>query len=1037
MKRAVKITLISLASTLAAVVVVVAAAASVLMYVVFTPERLTPIVRKVAGEYVQCEHYLGEVDLTFWSTFPEFGVRVADVDLINPMPSAPNDTLLRAGSVVATVNVMALLEDSRLEIHDLILCDIMANAYVDTAGVANWDVFALPEDTTEDTDDTEGIHLPFDELHVDQAHIASNHLRYIDRQSDIEATIDGFGFAAEVESWDDIRLQLKTLAATARMEGETYLDSARLQLDVPVAVALDSMHFVLGDAELAVNDLRLGLCGWVSVGDTIAMDLHAKARKWDLEQVLALVPATYRDMLSDIEVSGRASLAADIVGRYSDTEMPLVDAQLELDDVRARYLPLPYTLRGVEGEADAHIDLNDTKRSYAQLRSLKAKTRKSKLSATGRIDEVLDDILLDLQLKADVHLPDVAYFLPEDMQVVGRAKGDVAAKIRLSDLTEMRLEKGTIRGDVDLRGIHYTQDDIVAKLPDNRLHFELPNRRRDAGPYKWLYARMQLAGLDAGMDDISATLGRSDLEVATADVLADGPLRARVHLTSEEKLLATMDSTLAATVTAPDLLADVRYDMQDTAQMPVVHATLHALAAEGHYDEYEGALADATLHADVAGTWQRPRAHATIATSSLQAKAGDLATVVTQDFAMEAAAAYDPTAGDNVLLQWDPKLNVKLHEGRVDTRMLLLPVIIPQIDFDYSNRHLHINRSNLHLGNSDFALSGDADQIKEWLTGEGELKGDFLFESDYTDINQLMAMFSAEEGSEEHPAEKTAPIDAAPSEKPAGDPFMVPTDMDVALTTKIGKADIFESHLNNVSGKLYVQDGKLVLDQMGFACKAASLQLTAMYRTPRKNHIYVGFDYHMLHVDIEELIDMIPQLEDMFPMLQVFKGQAEFHLAAETYTNAKYEPKMSTLRGACSLQGKDLVVLDNETFSTIAKYLMFKKKTENRIDSISAEATLYKDEIDVYPLCVQLDNYMVALGGRHYTDMTFNYDINVLRPIYLGVNVSGNLDDLNIKLAPCKFAQDFRPRWHGKVNEESANLRRTIRESMRKNVKIE
>ena len=80
---------------------------------------------------------------------------------------------------------------------------------------------------------------------------------------------------------------------------------------------------------------------------------------------------------------------------------------------------------------------------------------------------------------------------------------------------------------------------------------------------------------------------------------------------------------------------------------------------------------------------------------------------------------------------------------------------------------------------------------------------------------------------------------------------------------------------------------------------------------------------------------------------------------------------------------------------------------------------------------------MVALGGRHNTDMTFNYDINVLSPIYLGVNVSGNIDNLKIKLAKCKFAQDFRPHWYQKADTQSQEIRQRIKASMEKNVRIQ
>ena len=106
------------------------------------------------------------------------------------------------------------------------------------------------------------------------------------------------------------------------------------------------------------------------------------------------------------------------------------------------------------------------------------------------------------------------------------------------------------------------------------------------------------------------------------------------------------------------------------------------------------------------------------------------------------------------------------------------------------------------------------------------------------------------------------------------------------------------------------------------------------------------------------------------------------------------------------------------------------------MDSINAEVTIYKKEIDVYPLCAQVNDYMIALGGRHNTNMTFNYDINVLKPIYLGVNISGTFDDLKIKLAKCKFAEDFRPHWYQKADTQGRELRERIKKSMEKNVRI-
>ena len=441
---------------------------------------------------------------------------------------------------------------------------------------------------------------------------------------------------------------------------------------------------------------------------------------------------------------------------------------------------------------------------------------------------------------------------------------------------------------------------------------------------------------------------------------------------------------------------------------------------------------------------QAPRLKATLQSNQVAAQMPNVANLNTQQISIEAAARYNAKGGDNLLLKWNPRLSVSMQHTKVDLADWEQNIEIPEIDFAYTNRECKIEQSKLIIGNSDFALTGELRNIGRWLREKGTLEGEMTFISEQTDANELLALLSADQGSEEESTAQNDTTSASPTPSTDGDspseaaePFLVPTNVNLTLNTQIKKAHLFNQTATNLGGRIYVKDGTLVLEEMGFICNAAKLQLTAMYRTPRRNHIYVGFDYHMLDVNIQELVNMIPQIDSMMPMLRSFKGEAEFHLAAETYTNAQYQIKPSTIRGAASIFGKDLVVMDNETFSTISKLLMFSKKTENKVDSISAEMTIYKKEIDVYPFCVSIDNYMVALGGRHNLDMTFNYDVNVLSPIYLGVNVSGNLDDLNIKLAPCRFAKDFKPLFHRKVDTQSAEIRSMIRESMRKNVKIQ
>ena len=89
--------------------------------------------------------------------------------------------------------------------------------------------------------------------------------------------------------------------------------------------------------------------------------------------------------------------------------------------------------------------------------------------------------------------------------------------------------------------------------------------------------------------------------------------------------------------------------------------------------------------------------------------------------------------------------------------------------------------------------------------------------------------------------------------------------------------------MRNLGGRLHIKDGVLVLEEMGFISRAAKMQLTGIYRTPRRNHLYLGLDFHMTNIQIEELIKMVPEIDTILPMITSFKGKAEFHFAASAW----------------------------------------------------------------------------------------------------------------------------------------------------------
>ena len=918
MKKALKVITWTLVSVVMMVLLVITTAC----YLIFTPERLTPIVQQVATKFVTCEHEIGEVEVTFFSTFPYLGVEIHDVSLIHPIDSLAPDTLAAVETIVLSVQPFDAIRGD-IFIKQLAVEGITANIYVSADGRTNYDIIALSDTTEVVEDTTTGWRIQSIGWDEDMT-IHARSVSYRDDKNQIAASLHHTTIAlagVEKDTLLGVVLDVKAEQIDAFVQGEQYANHYQFQLHLPLW-ANSAEQIRIDNAICALNEYGITIDGEVGTpclsSGEYTMDVRLTTDDWQVKPLLALLPTSLTSSLKEIKIDGKAKADIVVQGVYNESQMPHLKARLLLQKGSARYQPLPYDLHHITLDATADIDLNAKQPSKVVIHHLSAKTKESQLKAKGTVNDLLGKMQIDVQMDVDAPLTDWTYFLPDSMLLTGKTKGTVNATIGLDDLLNMRIEKGVFTADVDLIDIHYAQDSLEVDLPIANAKLQIPNQSSH-----------------------KRRANRSSLSAA-------------IELNAQQAYMSMVD------------------EMEVSAQQ----------------------------------------------------------------LYLTASAAYNKK-GENILQQWNPRLVVDIKQGELNLpNRLPEKVYIPSIDFSYSNRKMAIQEAEVVMGRSDLSLKGEIRNIGRWLRHKAVLEGQLDITSTHCDANQLLEWFSAESGAEESEEVASEPIPEQQKDTTMT-PFLVPTDVNLALNTHIHEVEVFNQVAKDLKGGIYINDGTVVLDEVGFVCRAAKLQLTAMYRTPRANHLYVGLDYHMIDVDIDELLSIIPEVEQMVPMLSSFKGQAEFHLAAETYLNSQYQPKMSTLRGAASLTGKDLVVLDGETFSTISKLLLFSKKTENKIDSINAEMTIYKNQIDLYPLCVQMDNYMVALGGRHNTNMTFNYDINVLKPIYLGVNVSGTMDDLNIKLAKCKFAEDFRPHWYQKVDTQSLELRQRIKQSMERNVRIQ
>jgi len=1013
-------------------------AIGIVVWFVFTPEKLTPIVRTQAAKYITCKTEIGAVELTFFSTFPKFGLKVNRFVLVNPTPNAQSDTLVSVEELVGVVDVAAWWKRNEIVLNELRLSNGTVNAFVDSLGHTNFDI--VKPDTTAAPVDTTQSSMSFSYINIADVAMQNINLSYIDKSMKMEADVRHLTAQMSGSIVSDSVLShigVSEGIVSVCYEGEKYLNRVAIKCDIPLQVILSKQLVKFNEAKASVNNMSVTFSGSVE-NDTlrkqIITDISYHCKSLPIPPALALIPPSFQSYLKGVTADGLVSSDGTIKGIYDDNTMPLMDLHFVVEEGTLKYAGFPLPLSDMNGDFVFYSDLSSDALSYFRINNFSAKTPRSSFGTSGKITHLFSDIHCDLTSNADLIMAEFAPMIPADMKttIKGRVSGQVKSNFSMSQVEKMQIERMKISGSVALSDFDVAYDSLSMKTDYSTIDFALPNPNKSSVNSRFVYAKVNTKNLEASkLNAYSAVVKNALISLETSDVRDTTRIPNVACTFALDALDASMD-TIKVSVKKPAGQLTM-LPLKGKALEPEIRLTYSCDNLDAKMGSGYARMDNVKLAADVMNEKVLPKINLEYSGDNLDmAMAGNSAKI--NKISMKADVVNDPSQKD-IFQQWQVKGFLDMNKGVVAMASMRYPLEIPSIKMNFDPQVFNIKESKLKIDNSDFSLSGSLNNVLSYFRKDSILRGNFNFVSNNTDVMQLMSLTSGI-GEEESDSIKKA---AAATSASSG-PFMVPKGIDLSLNVNINTATFSADTARGIKGDVRVKDGLLVLDGLVFRTPAARMQLTMMYRTPRKNHIFMGIDYHMMEVEIPTLLKMFPDIDTIMPMLRSFRGKGEFHLAVETYTDSLYNPKKSTLRGASSISGQNLVLMDGQTFSEIAKTLMFSKKTANKVDSLSAEFTIFKQEIDIYPFLIVMDKYKAVVAGQHNLDMSFNYHISIVDsplPVKLGVDISGTMDKLKIRPAKCKYAQLYRPVTRGEVQNRQLELRRMVREALLQKVKKE
>ncbi len=1032
---------------------------------VMTPEFLTPQVVALGQQSVKSEFSLKSVDVSLFRRFPNLTLRIDSLRVTQTKDSITD--LLFARECRVAIDPMSLLF-KKVVVNHLSLSDARIYLYVDSLN-GPLKTFNLPEEQADEADSVSSFDVSEYSFELRRMKIDSLRLTIDDRTRDFYARVNNFSADASLTLSSHVsRLRLESGIEDlfVKLDGKPLVRKTSLALSSKLMLDADSMKLSFHQADLRINGIDLKTSGALrqdAVSGNTKVDVSASLNTPSLTEFLALVPRSIMNDKDKITTQGSVALDVSVQGEYGEGVMPTLSAQMLIEDAKAKYSSRKLSLESVNCEGSMFLDMNNPKSSYADIKRLYVNTSGIlMLDASGKITNIIDNPQVDVAVKADIDFDRFTELFPLNDGVVcsGSNVSDVKAQFSLSDVMDSNFAKLYIDGESVFKELALSFD--ASKFAgDSTSTAYLSMQAREGkmlfgdriitdNDSRTLRSKINFSGIGyksksgefVTIKDIELA-GGANFDRATSAVNGFGlrGVAKNMDVGVDTLFSANLESSdVTFTVTPKSELRDASFSLKVLSE--------HITATEPNFNsEVSLSRVDMDMKAKRSGEDEQWGMDGTVGFSNLEMFT-DLfpleIKIPSTSVAIENHAVYlknaEMSLGESEFaatghiqnlirkLFVDPRLALSGELSIVASTMnitelmeasnesfMLIEELFPEESEEAAEEVVLVAENLAEISQE---AEQESVQVLEVESENGEiLQVEYIAEREREPQSEPRAEREEMESADSLTRPQGERTDSLGRRSPRGNMvqsnsiFLVPRRVSFVFDLNIQKAYFEQALIENVEGRATIKRGVLSLDKLTLEAIGAQAEGSMTYKNIDDRSSNVALNMTLNSVDINRIGELMPSINTMFPMLESFEGEVDFLLKANTNLVDDAQIDISTLRSAMLFKGRNMVLMDSETFADLSKTLMFKNKDRNLIDSLEVYVLVEASKVDVLPFSISIDRYTAIVGGSQVIDpetfdVDYEYNISIMKsplPFKAGVDVTGNLEDFDFKITTAKL----------------------------------
>lgn len=782
----------------------------------------------------------------------------------------------------------------------------------------------------------------------------------------------------------------------------------------------------------------------------------------------------------DICTDALLNVSVNIDGQYDfiSGQLPQMKASLSIPSSTTTYSGFPETPLTLEMNIGAEID--SAGKANLDIRKFALAIPGNSLTASCQASDLMaEDPAISIDAELDADLSSLENLIPEDLQIQaeGSLHGTVKGKAKLSELSIYNFSSSSLNGEIVGEG-------IAVNMPDDTISANIDGLKITLGPEKLVSRKspnkaVSLVGVkgEIAKADIqygsSLSMNTQDLAISAknsmeGEMMADSTIRVfpfSGRISAKKLNVSDSDGTaLRLTETGNGFYV---FPKKGSPNTPVLTLTSRNKWISLKYNTERVALNNANMKVTATmNTFEKKRRMQAFV-DSLMNVYPDIPrdSVVRHHFAKYRNAASirggfkeDDFASQDIDIsldkslaryfnEWDINGKLNVDKGFLRTPSFPLRNTLNGFGLSITNDYIRIDSLQMESGKSVLSTTGKLSGLKRALTGrKGALKLDVDIVSEKLDGNELMAAYTKGSTavvenasiSEEIDEEDFSFEESVDTTNVSTSLIVVPKNLNAnirLIATNISYSDL---QIDLACADLTVKDRCVQITNTQALSNMGQIDMEGFYATTSKEDIKAGFNLTFKDITAEKVINLMPSVDTLMPLLKSFGGNLNCEVAATARLDTNMNIIMPSINGIMRMGGNNLYIKDNELFNKMAKILVFKNKKEGHIDKMTVEGVIRDSKVEVFPFILEMDRYMLGFSGVQNMDMSFRYHASLIKSplvVKVGMDIYGNdFDNMKFKIGKPKYKNKDVPVFSAVIDDAKVNLVKSIRNVFDKGV---